>query len=100
MFSTRNRIPLLDINDLGRLVTKTNNLVQLFKPKQIASSSLLSHSTQQQITQTKPSAIKFYTEDKVQNGPTIVTNRNQYQNICNPRNPSWFNNQTQNHTQF
>ena len=39
---------LLDINDLDRLVTKSNQLVQLFKSKQAMSSSLLSHLAQQQ----------------------------------------------------
>ena len=35
---------LLDINNLDQLVTKANQLVQLFKSKQTASSSLLLHS--------------------------------------------------------
>ena len=51
----------LDINDLDQLVTKANQLVQLFKPKQTASSSLLSHSAQQQLIQNEPSAIMFST---------------------------------------
>ena len=38
---------LLDINNLDCLVTKANQLVQQFKPKQTTSSSLLSHSAQE-----------------------------------------------------
>ena len=83
---------MLDINDLDWLVTKANKLVQLFKPKQTASSSLLSHSTQQQLTKNEPSAIKFSMEHKVPIGSKWANNNNQqrnrgqYQNTHNPRN--------------
>ena len=83
---------LLDIDDLDQLVTKDNQLVQLFKPKQTASSSLLSHSAQQQLLKNKPSAIKFSTEHKVSKGSKWANNNNQqrnrgqYQNTHNPRN--------------
>ena len=97
---------LLDINNLDWLVTKANQLVQLFKPKQTASSSLLLHSAQQQLTQNEPLAIKFSTEHKVPIGSKWANNNNQqrnrgqYQNTHIPRNIGQFNNQIQNRTQF
>ena len=97
---------MLGINNLDWLVTKANQLVQLFKPKQTASSSLLLHSAQQQLIQNEPSAIKFSTEHKVPIGSKWANNKNQqrnrgqYQNIHNPRNTGQFNNQIQNHTQL
>ena len=66
----------------------------------------MSHSAQQQLTQNEPLAIKFSTEHKVPIGSKWANNNNQqrnrgeYQNICNPSNTGWFNNQIQNLTTF
>ena len=91
---------LLDINNLDHLVTKANQLVQLFKLKQTISSSLLSHSAQEQLSQNVLHTNEFQKEYK---GPTgskwtndnLQKSKGQYQNSCNPRNPGQFNNQTQ-----
>ena len=56
---------LLDINDLDHLVTKANQLVQLFKLKQTTSSSLLSHSAQEQLLQNVLSTNEFQKEYKM-----------------------------------
>ena len=95
---------LLDINNLDHLVTKANQLVQLFKPKQTTSSSLLSHSAQEQLSQNVLHTNELQKEYKIPIGSKLTNDnlqkgKGQYQNSCNPRNPGQFNNQTQTHNQ-
>ena len=110
LINLRNAFPpeiesqLSDINDLDHLVTKANQLVQLFKQKQTTSSSLLSHSAQEQLSQNVLSTNKFQKEYKIPIGSKWTNDNSQkskiqYQNSCNLRNPGWFNNQTQAHKQ-
>ena len=78
---------LLDINDLDHLVTKANQLVQLFKLKSNNASSLLSHSAQQQIAQNTLPTNEIHKKYKVAIGSKWNNNsqqksRVQYQNAC------------------
>ena len=67
-FSPEIESQLLDINDLDHLVTKANQLVQLFKPKSNNTSSLLSHSEQQQIAHNTLSTNEVQKDHKVSIG--------------------------------
>ena len=104
-FPPRIESQLLDINDLDHLVTKANQLVQLFKPKTNNTSSLLSHSEQQQIAQNTLPTNEIHKEYKVHigskwNNNSQQKNRVQYQNLHSQKGFSQPNNQTQTHTQF
>ena len=95
---------LLDINNLDHLVTKANQLVQLFKPKQTTPSSLLSHSVQQQLSQNTFPTNEIQKEYKIPIGSKWTNNnqqknKGQYPNNLNPRGPGQFNNQTHTRTQ-
>ena len=96
---------LLDINDLDHLVTKANQLVQLFKPKSTNTSSLLTHSEQQQITQNNLPTNQIQKDYKVPlgskwNNNSSQKNKPQYQNLHSQRGTNQPNNLIQNHTQI
>ena len=89
---------LLNINDLDHLVTKANQLVQLFKPKSNDANLLLSHSAQQQIMQNTLSTNEIQKEYKVPIGSKWNNKHQQksrvhYQNACNQKGPGQPNNQ-------
>ena len=86
-FSPEIESQLLDINDLDCLVTKANQLVQLFKPKATNTSSLLTHLEQQQIMQNNLPTNQIQKDYKVPigskwNNNSPQKNRPQYQNLC------------------